>query len=226
MKIHYYGHAALGIEVNGKHILVDPFISGNPKAAAIKLENLKADYILLTHAHHDHVMDVEEIVTRTKAQIISNHEIVTYYNTHRKFEGHAMNQGGSWDFDFGRITAVNAVHSSSFLDGTYGGNPLGFIIEAEGKAIYLAGDTDLSMEMKLIPMFHQLDLAILPIGGNFTMDVKKAVVASDFIQCNRIMGIHYDTYPIIAIDHEVAIQQFKEKSKELILLKIGEVLTV
>lgn len=226
MKIHYYGHSSYEIEVNGKNILVDPFISANPIAQSINISDLNPDYILLTHAHYDHVMDVEAIVERTKANIIANHEIITYYKTHKNYEGHPMNQGGSWDFDFGRLTAVNAVHSSSFLDGTYGGNPLGFILEAEGKTIYLAGDTDLSMEMKLIPMFNQLDLAILPIGGNFTMDVKRAIVASDFIECNRIMGVHYDTAPEITIDHETSIQQFKAKNKELILLEIGAILAV
>jgi L-ascorbate metabolism protein UlaG (beta-lactamase superfamily) len=222
MKIHYYGHSSLLIELNnGKNILVDPFISANPKASKISIDQIKADYVLLTHAHYDHILDLEAIVSRTKAKIISNHEIVTYYQKHKEFDGHAMNQGGSWDFDFGRLTAVNAVHSSSFPDGTYGGNPLGFILEAEGKCIYLAGDTDLSMEMKLIPLFYTLDLAVLSIGGNFTMDVRRAVVASDFIACNRILGVHYDTAPPIEINHEDALQQFKNKNKELILLDIG-----
>jgi L-ascorbate metabolism protein UlaG (beta-lactamase superfamily) len=226
MNICYYGHSCFEIKLKEKSILVDPFISGNPKAQSIHIADLNPDYILLTHAHYDHVWDVEAIVDRTKASLISNHEIITYYKTNRNYEGHPMNQGGGWDFDFGRLTAVNAVHSSSFPDGTYGGNPLGFILEAEGKTIYFAGDTDLSMEMKLIPVFHQLDLAILPIGGNFTMDVKRAIVASDFIKCNRIMGVHYDTAPEISIDHKISIEQFKAKNKELILLAIGATLTV
>src|SRR5690554_5321182 len=184
MEIKYYGHSSLEIIVNGKHILVDPFISSNPKASSIDINTLKADYIILTHAHYDHIMDVEAIVNRTKAKIISNHEIVTFYDVNNKYEGHAMNQGGSWDFDFGRLKAVTAIHSSSFPDGTYGGNPLGFILNAEGKTIYIAGDTALTFDMKLIPMFNKLDLAILPIGGNFTMDVDEAIVASDFIECN------------------------------------------
>lgn len=226
MNIRYYGHSCFEIKLKEKTILVDPFVSANPKAVSINMDNLHPDYILLTHAHYDHIWDVETIVDRTKAKLISNHEIITYYKTHKNYEGHPMNQGGSWDFDFGRLTAVNAVHSSSFPDGTYGGNPLDFILKAEGKTIYLAGDTDLSMEMKLIPMFHQLDLAILPIGGNFTMDVERAIVASDFIDCNRIVGVHYDTSPEITIDHKKSIQLFKAKNMELILLEIGEILTV
>lgn len=222
MKITYYGHASLGLEINGKHILVDPFISGNPKAANIDISTLKADYIFLTHAHYDHVLDVEAIVDRTKAKIISNHEIVTYYSNHKKYEGHGMNPGGSWDFDFGRVKVVTAIHSSSFPDGTYGGNPVGFVIQSEGKTIYIAGDTALTWDMKLIPLFFKLDLAILPIGGNFTMDVQEAVVASEFIECDHILGDHYDTAEPITINHEKAIQAFKDKGKKLTLLAIGE----
>ena len=226
MKITYYGHSSLGLEINGKHILVDPFISSNPKAASIDINSLKADYILLTHAHYDHITDVEAIVERTKAKIISNHEIVTYYETTKKYEGHAMNHGGSWEFDFGKVKLVSAIHSSSFPDGTYGGNPAGFVISSEGKTIYIAGDTALTMDMKLIPLFFKLDLAILPIGGNYTMDVEEALVAADFVECNKILGIHYDTAPYIEINHQEAKQKFLGKKKELVLLKIGDSLTV
>ncbi len=225
MKITYYGHSALGLEINGKHILVDPFISASLKPN-IDINALKADYILLTHAHFDHTMDVESIVDRTKAKIISNHEIVTYYNTKKQYEGHGMNHGGSWDFDFGRIKVVSAVHSSSFADGTYGGNPVGFIIQAEGKTIYISGDTALTWDMKLIPMFFKLDLAILPIGGNFTMDIDEAVVAAEFVECDTIMGVHFDTFAPIKIDHKQAFEKFQSKGKKLILPAIGETYTV
>lgn len=226
MKITYYGHSSLGLEINGKHILVDPFISSNPKAASIDINSLKADYILLTHAHYDHITDVEAIVDRTKAKIISNHEIVTYYENTKKYKGHAMNHGGSWEFDFGKVKLVNAIHSSSFPDGTYGGNPAGYVISSEGKTIYIAGDTALTMDMKLIPLFFKLDLAILPIGGNYTMDVEEALVAADFVACNKVLGIHYDTAPYIEINHEESKQKFLGKNKELVLLKIGDSLTV
>lgn len=225
MKITYYGHSCLGIEINDIHIIVDPFISGNPKAASIDVDSLKADYIMLTHAHYDHVLDVERIIKRTNATIISNHEIVTYYGN-KDFKGHGMNHGGSWEFDFGTVKAVSAIHSSSFSDGTYGGNPLGFIIQANGKTVYLAGDTALTMDMKLIPMFHKLDLAILPVGGNFTMDIQEAVIASEFIECDNIMGVHFDSFEMIEINHDDAKQTFKNKNKTLNLLSIGEHLTV
>jgi L-ascorbate metabolism protein UlaG (beta-lactamase superfamily) len=221
MKITFYGHASLGIEVGGKHILVDPFISGNPLAAHIDINALQADYILLTHAHGDHVLDVEAIAERTKATIVSNAEIATYYSN-KGLNAHPMNHGGSWTFDFGKVKYVNAIHSSSFPDGTNGGNPGGFVIEGEHKNIYIAGDTALTMDMKLISMRTKLDLAIFPIGNNFTMDVEDAIIAADFVECDKILGYHYDTFGYIKIDHKQAIQQFFDKGKDLMLLEIGE----
>lgn len=226
MQITYFGHSALGIKTAGKNIIVDPFISPNPAAASIVVDGLAVDYVLLTHAHYDHIQDVERIVDRTGAKLIANHEIVTWYNTHRKYEGTAMNQGGSMIFDFGTLKAVTAVHSSSFPDGTYGGNPLGFILRAEGKSIYIAGDTALTMDMKIIPIFDSLDLAIMPIGSVFTMDVDEALVASEWVDCDKIMGVHFDTMPLIAIDHTEAQKKFSDKGKELLLLKIGETLEI
>ena len=176
---------------------------------------------MLTHAHQDHILDVETIAKRTKAKIVSNFEIVTYYGN-KGFEGHPMNHGGSWQFDFGKLTYVNAIHTSSFPDGSYGGQPGGFILQTDEGNIYIAGDTALTMDMKLIPLQAKLDLAVLPIGDNFTMGIESAVIASDFIQCNRILGYHYDTFGYIVIDHKKAKQAFKEKGKELILLPVGE----
>ena len=219
MKITIYGHASLGIEISGKHILIDPFISGNPKAEKIDISNLKADYILLTHAHQDHILDVEAIAKRTNAVIVSNWEIATHYGN-KGFQSHPMNHGGSWNFDFGKVKYVNAIHSSSFPDGSYGGNPGGFVIEGEHKNIYIAGDTALTMDMKLIPMRTKLDLAILPIGNNFTMDIEDAITAADFVECDKILGVHYDTFGFIEINHEHAIKKFFESGKDLMLLPI------
>jgi len=220
MKITFYGHASLGIEVNGKHILVDPYISANPKASHIDINTLKADFILLTHAHGDHIFDVEAIAKRTDAVLISNAEIAHYYGE-KGFKNHPMNHGGSWNFDFGNVKYVNAVHSSCFPNGAYGGNPGGFVIEGEHKNIYIAGDTALTMDMKLIPMRTKLDLAILPIGDNFTMDVEDAIIASNFVECDKILGYHYDTFGYIEINHEEAIKKFFDKGKDLMLLEIG-----
>ncbi|MFV0541199.1 MAG: metal-dependent hydrolase [Aestuariibaculum sp.] len=221
MKITFYGHACLGIQINDVNILVDPFISGNEKASHIDLNTIKADYILLTHAHQDHTLDVEAIANRTNAIIVSNFEIVSHYET-LGFEGHPMNHGGSWDFEFGTVKYVNAIHTSSFPDGKYGGQPGGFVIEGEHKNIYIAGDTALTMDMKLIPLRTKLDLAILPIGSNFTMDVDDAIVASNFVECDKVLGCHYDTFGYIEIDHEEAKRKFFDKGKDLMLLTIGE----
>src|SRR5690606_28821789 len=221
MKITFYGHSSLGITVNDVTILVDPFISGNPKASHINIEDLHADYILVTHGHQDHILDVEAIAKRTKAIIISNFEIATYYEN-LGCETHPMNHGGQWDFEFGNVKYVNAVHSSSFPDGTYAGQPGGFVIEGEHKNIYIAGDTALSFDMKLIPLQTKLDLAILPIGDNFTMGVEDAIIASDFVQCDKVLGCHFDTFGYIEISHDEAKQSFFERGKDLMLLEIGE----
>lgn len=221
MKITYYGHSCFGIEIIGKHILVDPFISGNEKASHIDINSVKADYIFITHAHFDHVLDVETIAKRTNAVIVSNWEIAMYYGN-KGFQHHPMNYGGSWQFDFGKVRFVAALHSSSFQDGTYGGNPGGFVIEAQHKNIYIAGDTGLTMDMKLIPMRTKLDLAILPIGNNFTMDVDDAILASDFIDCDKILGCHFDTFGFIVINHDDAKKKFFDAGKDLMLLEIGE----
>lgn len=220
MKITYLGHATLQIEVAGKHIIVDPFISGNELAKDIDVNSLKADYILITHAHQDHILDVETIAKNTGAIIVSNYEIVMHFGA-KELEGHPMNHGGSWQFDFGKVTYTNAVHTSSFPDGSYGGQPGGFLLQTDEGTVYIAGDTALTYDMKLIPLKAKIDLAILPIGDNFTMGIEDAVIASDFVECNRILGYHYDTFGYIKIDHEKAKSQFSEKGKELILLPIG-----
>jgi L-ascorbate metabolism protein UlaG (beta-lactamase superfamily) len=221
MKITFYGHASLGITIAEINIIVDPFISANPKASHIDINSLEADYILLTHAHQDHILDVEAIAKRTNAIIVSNAEIATYY-AKKGFQSHPMNHGGSWNFEFGNLKYVNAIHSSSFPDGTYGGNPGGFVLEGERKNLYIAGDTALTMDMKLIPMRTKLDLAILPIGNNFTMDIEDAIIASDFVECDKIIGYHYDTFGYIEINKEQAIKKFFDKGKDLMLLNIGD----
>ncbi len=221
MKITYYGHASLGIEVNGTNIIVDPFISANELAKHIDVNALKADYILITHAHGDHILDVETIATNTGATIVSNAEIAGYYEA-KGFKTHPMNHGGSWQFDFGKVKYVNAIHSSSFPDGSYGGQPGGFVIEADNKNVYIAGDTALTYDMKLISMRNPLDLAILPIGNNFTMDVDDATIAAEFLEVTTVLGYHYDTFGYIKIDHEIAKQKFANKHKELILLPVGD----
>lgn len=225
MNLTYYGHSCFGVEVNGKYLLFDPFISQNPLAKNIEIEKIPAAYILISHAHGDHVFDVETIASRTNAKIISNYEIVSYYEK-KGLKGHGMNFGGSWQFDFGKVTYVLAVHSSQFPDGAFGGNPGGFIVESNEGNFYFAGDTALTMDMKLIGIRYKLDFALLPIGSNFTMDYFDAATCAEFIGCDKIIGIHYDTFPPIKIDHQKAIDEFGRNGKELLLMKIGETIAM
>ena len=221
MKITYYGHNSLLIEILGNYIMVDPFISGNPLYKdKLDIKSLKADYILLTHAHQDHTLDVETIAKNTNAKIVSNYEIAMYYQE-KGFNVHPMNHGGNWKFEFGNLKLVNAVHTSSFPDGSYGGQPGGFVIEGEHKNIYIAGDTALTMDMKLIPLQTKLDLAILPIGDNFTMGVEDAIIASNFVACEKVLGVHFDTFSYIEIDQEEAKKKFYDAGKDLMLLDFG-----
>lgn len=222
MIITHYGHSTFTIEIEGINLVVDPFITGNEQTKnKINLDDIKADYILLTHAHQDHTLDAETLARKTGAVIISNFEIATHYEE-KGLEVHPLNHGGAATFDFGRLKYVVAIHTSSFADGTYGGQPGGFVIEGAHKNIYIAGDTALTMDMKLIPMHTKLDLAILPIGDNFTMGVDDAILASDFVECDKVLGCHYDTFGYIEIDHEEAKRKFYEKGKDLMLLGIGE----
>lgn len=222
MKITFYGHACFGIEIAGKHVLFDPFISGNPKAGNIDMEAIPADFILLSHGHQDHVLDVATIAKRTNAQIISNFEIVSWYNQQGFDKTHPLNHGGSWQFEFGRLKYVNAIHSSVLPDGTYGGNPGGFVLETAEGNFYYSGDTALTYDMKLIGESHDLDFAILCLGDNFTMDYKDASRAADFVQVNKVIGMHFDTFGYIEIDHDQVEDYFISQGKSLKLPEIGE----
>lgn len=226
MEFTFYGHACFSVKANGANILFDPFISPNEKASHINVDEISADAILISHGHEDHVADVTSIAQRTGAKLVSNFEIINWFAGKGIENGHPMNHGGNWSFDFGDVKYVNAVHSSVMPDGTYGGNPGGFIVKTEGKTFYYAGDTALHMDMKLIGEYEKLDYAVLPIGDNFTMGIDDAVIASDFIKCDRIIGLHYDTFGYIEIDHSEAKRKFSEKGKELILLEIGQTIEI
>ncbi|MCC4213979.1 metal-dependent hydrolase [Leeuwenhoekiella parthenopeia] len=226
MKITFYGQNCFAIETDEVKILTDPFITGNDLAKdKVDIKTLNPDYIFLTHAHQDHTLDAEAIAKQSGATIVSNFEIANHYEE-KGIEVHPMNHGGSWAFPFGKVKYVNAIHTSSFPDGSYGGQPGGFVFSIAGKTIYMAGDTALTMDMKLIPMEFDLDLAILPIGDNFTMGIADAVRASDFIECDKILGCHYDTFGYIEIDHEEAKKAFKAVEKDLTLLEIGNSMTL
>lgn len=221
MILTYYGHASFSVEVAGKKLLFDPFISPNASAAHIDIDTLRADYILVSHGHGDHIADVVSIAQRTGAMVIGGVEVINWLNAKGLKNTHEMNFG-SCSFDFGRLSFVPAAHSSSMPDGSYGGNPGGFVVATNEGNFYYSGDTSLTMEMQLIPHYARLDFAVLPIGGNYTMDAKDAVVAAQMIQCDTIVGVHYNTFPPISIDIEDAKSLFRMAQKELLLPTIGE----
>lgn len=225
MNITYYGHSCFGIEINGKHLLFDPFISHNKLALSIDINDIKADYILISHGHEDHIADVEVIAKRTKAKVICNGEINDWLVKKEVENTHPMNIGGKLKLDFGNIKGVVAIHSSSMPDGTYGGTAMGFVIESTEGSFYYAGDTALTYDMKLIGDYRNINFAFLPIGDNYTMGVDNAILACDFIKCDDIIGMHYDTFESIQIDKAEAIHKFERQGKKLTLMPIGETIS-
>lgn len=225
MNITYYGHSCFGVEIAGKHLLFDPFITPNELAKHIDATTVKADYILITHGHEDHVADAVSIAKRTGATVVCNWEIHVWLQKQGVSNTHPMNIGGKKGFDFGFVKCVNAVHSSGLPDGSYGGHPMGFVIESSEQNFYYAGDTALTYDMKLIGNYRSIDFAFLPIGDNFTMGIDNAIIATDFINCGDIIGMHYDTFGFIKIDQEEAKYKFSRAGKKLTLLAIGETVT-
>lgn len=221
MKVTYYGHSCFSIEVGGKVLILDPFITPNELAKSIDVNSIKADFVLLSHGHGDHVADAETIARNNDATIVSTYEIATYYSA-KNLKYHPMNIGGSWDFGHFKVKCVNAVHSSVFPDGTYAGNPMGFVISVGDKHLYYSGDTALTYDMKLIAEDFALSAALLCMGDNFTMGIQDAVKAAQFVNAKRVVAMHFDTFPYIKIDHAKAAQLFQEKGIELIFPEIGQ----
>lgn len=222
MKITYYGHATFAVEVAGKKLLFDPFITPNELAKHIDINTIDADYVLVSHGHYDHIADAVEIAKRNNAAVVGNYEVAIWLNKNGVEKYHPMNHGGKWNFKFGSVKLVNAVHTSSFPDGSYAGNPVGFVVETAEGNFYYSGDTALTMDMQLIPMTSaKLDVALLNLGDNFTMGIDDAIIAAQFVKCNKVIGLHYDTFGYIKIDKADAVKRFADKGIELIFLEIG-----
>jgi L-ascorbate metabolism protein UlaG (beta-lactamase superfamily) len=222
MKFTYFGHSCFQVEIKGKKILFDPFISYNELAKDVKLEQINPDYIFLSHGHADHIADCTSIAQRSGCKVVAAWEIHEWLNKQGIANTHPMNTGGKWDFDFGAVKCVVAHHSSSLPDGSYGGNPMGFVFTTDEGNFYYAGDTALTLDMQLIPLWAKLDFAVLPLGDNFTMDVADAVRCAGFIQCKKIVGVHYNTFGFIKIDTEAAKAAFAAAGNTLLLPAISE----
>jgi L-ascorbate metabolism protein UlaG (beta-lactamase superfamily) len=231
MKTHitWYGHAAIGIETGGKRLLFDPFLTGNPVAMA-QPDALNPDYILISHGHGDHVGDAVSIAKRSGAMIISNHEICTWFEQkHGLANVHEQHIGGGFNYDFGRVKLTLALHGSALPDGSNGGNPVGFLLYLpNGKKIYNAADTGLFGDMKLIGE-EKIDLALLPIGDNYTMGPDDALRAVKLIKPKTVIPIHYNTFDLLAQDAGQWARRVKTATQgktKVVVLKPGETHTL
>jgi L-ascorbate metabolism protein UlaG (beta-lactamase superfamily) len=209
VKLTYHGHSAFEIKSDKYNLLIDPFFSGN-KHAKVKPENIKADYIILTHAHGDHLGDTFEIAKKNNATVIAVNELANYV-AEKGCKAHNMHIGGGFNFPFGRVKFTIAHHGSSCPEGTYMGEPAGVVVSTGGKNIYHAGDTGLFLDMKLIGEITPLDVAIVPIGDNFTMGIDDAVKAIEFLNPRLAIPIHYNTFGVI----EANPDEFKRKVESI-----------
>lgn len=224
INITFNGQSCFSIEHNGVNLLIDPFLDNNPQAI-MKADDAKADYILLTHGHGDHFEDTEKIAKRTNAQIIATYELAMVC-TKLGLNTHMMHIGGAHYFDFGRVKLTMAQHGGGLghdAEG-YSGPPVGILITIDGKTIYHAGDTGLFLDMKLIGELDRIDLALLPIGDNFTMGPEDAAKAAEFLKAKKVVPHHYNTFPLIEQDPEA----FKKlvKGSEVIIMKAGDTISL
>ena len=226
MKFTYYGHACFSVKVGGKTLLFDPFITPNPLAKKIDVAKVAADFILVSHGHGDHVADVIEIANRTGATVITPYEVGTWFEAKGVKNVQAMNHGGGAKTDFGRVKLTSAIHSSSMPDGSYGGNPCGFVVESSDGNFYYSGDTALTLDMKLIGEVTDLSFAVFPIGDFFTMGIEDALRAAEFVGASKFVGVHYDTFPPIEIDKAAALEAARRSGKQLFLPAIGETIDI
>lgn len=222
MKLTFYGQSCFSVEIGGKKILFDPFITPNPLASEIDVNTIEADYILLSHGHGDHVADCVAIAKNTNATVVGNFEVVAWMEKQGVKSIHPMNTGGKWSFDTFTVKCTVAQHSSCMPDGSYGGNPMGFVITSAEGNFYFAGDTALTLDMQLVPRWGKLNFSVLPIGDNFTMDAADASECAKMVQCNTVVGVHYDTFGFIEIDHEATKKIFADAGQTLHLVKIGD----
>ena len=226
MKIQYLGQNCFLFTYNGKNILTDPFYNFGKAESRFDISAENIDYVLITHAHGDHTADVKEVLQHhPDAAVIAQPEICGYFNHTNSID---INFGGSAKFDDMKISMVPASHTSSFPDGTYGGEPCGYMFRFHGKNIYFAGDTGVMADMGIFPqLFGNIDLAVLPIGSHYTMCARKAsFAAAELLKTKKVIGCHFDTFPPIGINHDEALKIFEEKGVELVLPQLGEIFEI
>jgi L-ascorbate metabolism protein UlaG (beta-lactamase superfamily) len=222
MKINYYGHSCFSVVAGGKNILFDPFISGNELAKDIDIDQIAADYIFVSHGHFDHMLDVVRIANRTDAIVVGSWELYDYFSKQGVKNVHPLNPGGKVDFDFGKVKAFMAQHSSSFPDGSYAGVASGFALQTAEGSFYYSGDTALTLDMALVAKWTKLDFAVFPIGDVLTMGIEDAIEAARIVQVNKILGVHYDTFGFIKLDKNKAVKEFEAAGVALSLPEIGD----
>lgn len=225
MRFTYYGHSCFGLEIGGQRLLFDPFISGNPLAKdKVALDAIPADYILISHGHGDHLADAAAIAQRTKPKaVVTSYEVGVWLEKQGVANVVAMNHGGGKQFEFGRVKLTAAIHSSSMPDGSYGGNPNGFLVQTKEGAFYYSGDTALTRDMELVALWApQLAFAVLPIGDFYTMGVEDALLAAKMCGAKTVFGVHYDSFPPIAIDRAAAQAAAEKAGVKLLLPALGE----
>ena len=221
MKLTYYGHSCFSIVAGGKNILFDPYVTPNDLAKNINIDDIKADYIFVSHGHFDHISDVMHIANRTGAKVIGSWELYDWFNKGGLTNTHPLNPGGQVTFDFGIVKCFIAQHSSSLPDGSYGGVACGFAFNTRDGNFYYSGDTGLTLDMQLIPEWTTLDFAVLPIGDVLTMGVDDAIRAAGIVGVTKVVGVHYDTFGFIIIDHVKAVESFEKAGMILRLPDIG-----
>lgn len=226
ISITWHGHGTFTFDVSGFNVVVDPFFAGNNPAATRSVDEVEADFILQTHGHGDHISDTLALARRTGALVIANFEICNWIADQGHENTHALNTGGGRDFDFGRVEMTRALHSSGLPDGSYGGDPGGFVVKADGKRFYFAGDTALFSDMALIGR-DELDLAILPIGDNFTMGPDDALLALEYLKPKAVIPCHYNTWPLIEQDPEAwAAKVRSQTDSEPVILEVNGTYTM
>jgi L-ascorbate metabolism protein UlaG (beta-lactamase superfamily) len=226
MKFTYFGHSCFLIESCDTHLLFDPFITPNPLASAVDVTKIQADVILISHAHADHIADAVALARQTGAKVFANWEIADWLGRQGISNTQPMNHGGTVALPCGKAKMVNAIHSSSLPDGSYGGNPAGFVVETAEGSFYYSGDTALTLDMNLIAEEFSLRFAVLPIGDTFTMGTADAIKAAKLCGAKKVVGVHYNTFPPIQIDTTEAQAAFAREGVELLLPAIGSTIEI